>query len=82
MSQISPANDLASAVRQATMQRAKAAHRATQPEHLASNSLGVTTQHTDGSSSGVQFDATGQIVPTGKANNRHSGTASLISLLA
>ncbi|GAN70619.1 hypothetical protein [Acetobacter syzygii] len=82
MADTTVAAQLASSMRTATANRAQAAHRAVQPEHVASSALKVSSTAQDGSSTSMQFDSTGQVVPSGSSHNKHSGTASFINLLA
>ncbi|MCP1241712.1 hypothetical protein GOB86_05595 [Acetobacter lambici] len=82
MADTTVAAQLASSMRTATTNMAQAAHRSVQPEHVASSALRVASSSQDGSSSSMQFDASGQVVPSGNSHNKHSGSASFINLLA
>ncbi len=82
MADTTVAAQLASSLRTATANTAQAAHRSVQPEHVASSALKLASTSQDGSSSSMQFDASGQVVPSGNSQNKHSGSASLINLLA
>ncbi|CEF53310.1 hypothetical protein [Acetobacter ghanensis] len=82
MADTTVAAQLASSMRTATAHMAQSAHRSVQPEHVASSALKVSSTAQDGSSSSMQFDASGQVVPSGNTHNQHSGTASFVNLLA
>lgn len=82
MADTTVAAQLASSMRTATAHMAQAAHRSVQPEHVASSAIKVASSGQDGSSSSMQFDASGQIVPSGNTHNKSSATASFINLLA
>mgnify|MGYP003361934231 CR=1 FL=1 len=82
MADTTAAAALASHMRTSATQVTQAVHRATQPENVASNSLNVASKSVDGSKSSMQFDATGQIVPSGHSEKKSSATQSFVNLLA
>ncbi|MCE2576824.1 hypothetical protein [Komagataeibacter sp. FNDCR2] len=82
MADTTAAAALASSMRTNTTEITHAAHRATQPENVASNGLNIASRSIDGSKSSMQFDATGQIIPTGNSEKKGSATQSLVNLLA
>ena len=82
MADTTVAAQLASSIRTATAHMAQTAHRSVQPENVTSSALKLVSTSQDGSSSSMQFDASGQVVPSGTSHNKHSGSASFINLLA
>jgi flagellar hook assembly protein FlgD len=82
MTDTTAAAALASSMRAATTQITQAAHRAVQPENAVGKGVNVSSSNIDGSSSSVQFDATGQIIPSGSSHKPESATASAVNLFA
>ena len=82
MADTTVAAQLASSMRSATVHMTQAAHRSVQPENVTSSTVKLASTSQDGSSSSMQFDAPGQVVPSGTTHNKHSGSASFINLLA
>lgn len=80
MSEVSAASQIATFMRQQTATAAKSGRANVQPEHIAGK-MGLSTQHSGGGSSSVQFDNTGQIVPDATHAKKGSGAASFADLL-
>ena len=81
MSEASAASQLASVVRAQTANQARKARQNVKPQN-AGRGVSISSQRANGSQASMQFDATGQVVPTAKGVNKHSATASFVDLLA
>lgn len=81
MSGASAASQIASVMRAAVANKTHAARKAVKPEHIAGN-IKLSTPGSHGAQSSVQFDATGQIVPSAKGVRKNSATANFVNLLA
>lgn len=80
MSEASAASQLASSVRFQTANAARKARENVKPQNAGR--VSVSSSRTKNSQASMQFDATGQVVPTAKGVNKHSATASFVDLLA
>lgn len=80
MSEASAASQLASIVRAQTANQARKARFSVKPQNAGR--VSISSQRTNKSQASMQFDATGQVVPTAKGVNKHSATASFVDLLA
>ncbi|GLH28507.1 hypothetical protein WSS15_11570 [Acetobacter pasteurianus] len=81
MTETSAASQLAGAMRAAISHKATATHAPSKPEHIAGNAK-ISSGHSGGSETSMQFDATGQIIPSAKGEKKGSATESLVNLLA
>ncbi|MFT9014572.1 MAG: hypothetical protein ABF990_02385 [Acetobacter sp.] len=82
MADTTAASALASSLRNLTTATSEATYRSSRPEHAVGKGISIVKQGVDGSSSSIQFDASGQIIPTGKAEKAESATASAVDLFA
>lgn len=82
MADTTAAASLASSMRAATVNLSHAVQRNIKPENVAASGFNVVSSGADGSSSSIQFDASGQIVPSEHGQKKNSGAASLVDLLA
>lgn len=82
MADTTAAASLASSMRVATTNLSSSVHRALKPENVTASGFNVISSGVDGSSSSVQFDASGQIVPSAHGEKKNSATSSLVNLLA
>ena len=82
MADTTAASALASSLRNVTTATSEAAYRSSRPEHAVGKGVNIVERNVDGSSSSMQFDASGQIIPTGKAQKAESATASAVDLFA
>ncbi|MBB2203568.1 hypothetical protein [Gluconacetobacter takamatsuzukensis] len=79
---ITAASVLASSIRQATSAASQTAYHNARPAHAAAAGVNIVSNSIDGSSSSMQFDASGQIIPTGNTSKKESATASALNLFA
>lgn len=80
MSEVSAASQIATIMRQQTANAAKTARVSVKPEHIAGK-MGISSHHSGGSTAAMQFDATGQVVPSVSKPEKGSATASFADLL-
>lgn len=80
MSDASVASEIASAMRVKTAQQANEMRKAAMSEKAGR--VQVSSQRSNGAEASMQFDATGQIVPSAKGVRKNSATASFVNLLA
>ena len=82
MADTTAASALPSSLRNVTTATSEAAYRSSRPDHAVGKGVTTVERTVDGSSSSMQFDASGQIIPTGKAQKAESATASAVDLFA
>lgn len=80
MSAASVASELASAMRTRSSQQADVMRKAAMSEKAARVQLSSSRSH--GGEASMQFDATGQVVPSAKGVRKNSATSSFVNLLA
>ncbi len=80
MSAPSVASELASAMRLRTSQQATEMRKAAMSEKAAR--VQFSSSRSSGGEATMQFDATGQVVPSAKGVRRNSATSSFVNLLA
>lgn len=73
---------LASSIRQATSTASQVAYHNARPAHAAATGMTLHSSSIDGSSSSMQFDASGQVIPGGSTSKKESATASAVDLFA
>ncbi|MDF7673472.1 hypothetical protein PT277_10120 [Acetobacteraceae bacterium ESL0709] len=81
MSEISATNQVSSILHTAVTGQQPVARIKNKPEHVTGN-VKLVSDLGKNSQSSVQFDATGQIVPTAKNVRKNSATANFVNLLA
>ncbi|GBQ05815.1 MULTISPECIES: hypothetical protein [Saccharibacter] len=81
MSEASAASQLASVMRSATSHQARSVREAVQPERMA-DSLKLSATGGGNAKSTSPFDATGQISPSAKSDDKGASSNSILNLLA
>ncbi|MBA5725864.1 MULTISPECIES: hypothetical protein [Bombella] len=80
MSDTSVASEIGTAMRLKTVQQANEMRKAAMSEKAARVQL--SSHRSNGAEASMQFDATGQVVPSAKGVRKNSATASFVNLLA
>ncbi|MCH4142802.1 hypothetical protein [Acetobacter peroxydans] len=82
MSDTTAASALASSLREMTTAASRAAYQSARPGHTGGVGVRLSSHSVDGSSSSIQFDSTGQIVPSSSAQKKDDAMSSAVDLFA
>ena len=82
MSDTTAASALASSLREMTTAASRAAYQSARPGHTGGVGVRLSSSGVDGSSSSIQFDSTGQIIPSSDTQKKDSAMSSAVDLFA